>query len=98
MISELIDPSIDTSTLPCINVDQPNEPEVEVAKLSRSEKRRLRLQIASLDIRLNELNESIYTCMSMKNFSKINQLTMELAELETEKSRLIQKIQDGILP
>ncbi|CAH8590498.1 unnamed protein product [Dicrocoelium dendriticum] len=62
------------------------------AAISKDEERALRLKIAKLEVRMNELNESLHNCVLRKDFEKATDLRDECAQLEAERSALLHKL------
>ncbi|CAH8616661.1 unnamed protein product [Heterobilharzia americana] len=70
-----------TTTSAKIFTDQP--------ALSRKKEIDLRLKIASLEVRMNEINESLYGCVSRKEFERATELRDAFNELDSERTKLL---------
>ncbi|TPP65756.1 Condensin complex subunit 3 [Fasciola gigantica] len=106
MISELCDPvepplvSLQTTTMDASNnadlasgvapTEQNAAPEPVV--LSKVDERNIRLKIAKIEVRMNELNESLHNCVLRKDFECATGLRDQCAELEAERSALMRQL------
>ncbi|KAA0192197.1 Condensin complex subunit 3 [Fasciolopsis buskii] len=60
--------------------------------LSKVDERNIRLKIAKIEVRLNELSESLHDCIMKKNFECATGLRDQVAELEVERSSLMRQL------
>ncbi|THD23620.1 Condensin complex subunit 3 [Fasciola hepatica] len=106
MISELCDPveppvvSLQTTTMDSSNNADlasraaPTEQNIapEQVVLSKVDERNIRLKIAKIEVRMNELNESLHNCVLRKDFECATGLRDQCAELEAERSALMRQL------
>ncbi|KAF5400086.1 hypothetical protein PHET_06625 [Paragonimus heterotremus] len=60
--------------------------------IGKEEERAIRLKIAKLEVRMNELNESLHNCVRRKEFEQATGLRDECAQLEAERSALLRQL------
>ncbi|KAH8869569.1 Condensin complex subunit 3 [Schistosoma japonicum] len=105
MISELCDPvephtsssSVSVSTMsnenhcPTKDAEPTNQP-----VLSKKKEINIRLKIASLEVRMNELNEALHDCVSRKEFERATELRDACNKLDIERTELLQELHGHI--
>ncbi|KAF8560824.1 hypothetical protein P879_08770 [Paragonimus westermani] len=108
MISELCDPveppPLSASNPPSVQApdgitnNQPSTDgingvnEAKPPVIGKEEERAIRLKIAKIEVRMNELNESLHNCVRRKEFEQATGLRDECAQLETERSALLHQL------
>ncbi|CAH8842031.1 unnamed protein product [Trichobilharzia szidati] len=112
MISELCEPTEPDEPLPAppvttsdgatINEDcvsnEENEPRAIQTAISKKKEINIRLKIASLEVRMNEINESLHNCVTRKEFERATELRDECKRLEAERSQLLHELHGTVLP
>ncbi|VDP78881.1 unnamed protein product [Echinostoma caproni] len=88
--SDLSQPKAISSAAPVVT-----EATAKPPVLSRIEERDIRLKIAKLDVRMNELNESLHNCVLRKDFETATGLRDQCAHLEAERSALMHQLHGG---
>ncbi|CAL8077468.1 unnamed protein product [Calicophoron daubneyi] len=63
-----------------------------VAEISKETERNIRLKIAKIDVRMNELNESLHECVKRKDFERATSLRDECDQLDSERSALLREL------
>ncbi|VDO10806.1 unnamed protein product [Rodentolepis nana] len=71
------------------------QPEVIAKPINKARETFLRIKIAELKVKLNELNESLSECVRLKNFERATILQEECNHLEAERSLLMREIMGG---
>ncbi|CAH8622248.1 unnamed protein product [Heterobilharzia americana] len=83
--NELVNSCTDTTTIGReIRTDQP--------ALSKKKDLDLRLKIASLEVRMNEISESLHSCVSRKEFERATELRDAFNRLDKERTELLQEL------
>uniref|UniRef100_A0A094ZXB3 Condensin complex subunit 3 n=1 Tax=Schistosoma haematobium TaxID=6185 RepID=A0A094ZXB3_SCHHA len=64
--------------------------------LSKKKEISIRLKIASLEVRMNELNEALHDCVSRKEFERATELRDACNKLDIERTELLQELRGNI--
>ncbi|KAM3184054.1 hypothetical protein ACTXT7_009141 [Hymenolepis weldensis] len=71
---------------------EPPKPEVVAKPINKARETFLRIKVAELKVKLNELNESLSECVRQKNFERATTLQEEFNRLEGERSLLMREL------
>nr|CDS27640.1 condensin complex subunit 3 [Hymenolepis microstoma] len=70
----------------------PSQPEMIAKPINKARETFLRIKVAELKVKLNELNESLSECVRLKNFERATTLQEECNRLDSERSLLMREI------
>ncbi|KAK4475511.1 hypothetical protein MN116_002559 [Schistosoma mekongi] len=105
MISELCDPVEPHSSLSSVSASiksnenhcpTKNAEPTNQSVLSKKKEINIRLKIASLEVRMNELNEALHDCVSRKEFERATELRDACNKLDIERTELLQELHGHI--